>query len=37
MASTWSELRRRNLVKIAAACAVVGWLLMEAAFVRGLH
>ena len=31
MASVWGELRRRNVVKVAVAYAVVGWLLIEAA------
>jgi TolB-like protein len=29
MASVWEELKRRNVVKIAVAYAVVGWLLIE--------
>jgi serine/threonine-protein kinase len=31
MASVWSELKRRNVVKVAMAYAVVGWLLIEIA------
>ena len=31
MASVWGELRRRNVVKVAVAYAIVGWLLIEAA------
>ncbi len=33
MASVWAELRRRNVVKVAAAYAIVGWLLVEVASV----
>ena len=33
MASVWAELRRRNVVKVAVAYAVVGWLLVEVASV----
>ena len=29
MASVWGELRRRNVVKVAVAYAIVGWLLVE--------
>ena len=29
MASVWGELRRRNVVKVAVAYAVVEWLLIE--------
>jgi len=29
MASVWGELQRRNVVKIAVAYAIVGWLLVE--------
>ena len=29
MASVWSELRRCNVVKVAVAYAIVGWLLIE--------
>ncbi len=29
MASVWGELRRRNVVKVAVAYAIVGWLLIE--------
>lgn len=25
MASVWAELKRRNVVKVAVACAIVGW------------
>ncbi len=31
MASVWSELRRRNVVKVAVAYAIVGWLLVQVA------
>jgi len=31
MASVWGELKRRNVVKVAAAYAIVGWLLIEVA------
>ncbi len=31
MASVWGELKRRNVVKVAVAYAIVGWLLVEAA------
>ena len=31
MASVWGELKRRNVVKVAVAYAVVGWLLIEVA------
>ncbi len=33
MTSVWGELRRRNVVKVAAAYAIVGWLLVEVASV----
>jgi len=33
MASVWAELRRRNVVKVALAYAIVGWLLVEVASV----
>ena len=33
MASVWGELRRRNVVKVAVAYAIVGWLLVEVASV----
>lgn len=29
MASIWGELKRRNVIKVAAAYAVVGWLLLQ--------
>lgn len=29
MASVWTELKRRNVVKVAVAYAIVGWLLIE--------
>jgi TolB-like protein/Tfp pilus assembly protein PilF len=29
MASVWQELKRRNVVKVAVAYAIVGWLLIE--------
>ena len=29
MASVWGELKRRNVVKVAGAYAIVGWLLVE--------
>jgi len=31
MASVWAELKRRNVVKVAAAYAIVGWLVIEVA------
>lgn len=31
MASVWTELKRRNVVKVAMAYAIVGWLLIEIA------
>jgi len=31
MASVWGELKRRNVVKVAVAYAIVGWLLIEIA------
>lgn len=31
MASVWGELKRRNVVKVAAAYAIVGWLLVQIA------
>jgi TolB-like protein len=31
MASVWAELKRRNVVKVAVAYAIVGWLLIEVA------
>ncbi|MCH9027283.1 MAG: tetratricopeptide repeat protein [Proteobacteria bacterium] len=33
MTSVWAELRRRNVVKVAVAYAIVGWLLVEVASV----
>ena len=33
MASVWQELKRRNVVKVAVAYAIVGWLLIEASSV----
>ncbi|MCH9025490.1 MAG: hypothetical protein IIA05_00035 [Proteobacteria bacterium] len=33
MASVWAELRRRNVVKVAVAYTIVGWLLVEMASV----
>jgi len=33
MASVWGELKRRNVVKVAAAYAIVGWLLVQIADV----
>ncbi len=33
MASVWGELRRRNVVKVAVAYAIVAWLLVEVASV----
>jgi TolB-like protein/Tfp pilus assembly protein PilF len=33
MASVWGELKRRNVVKVAIAYAIVGWLLVEIASV----
>ena len=35
MASVWAELRRRNVVKVAVAYAIVGWLVLEIASVMG--
>ena len=35
MASVWGELKRRNVVKVAVAYAIVGWLLIEIASVLG--
>ncbi len=29
MASVWAELRRRNVIKVAAAYIIVGWLLLQ--------
>jgi adenylate cyclase len=31
MASVWEELKRRKVVKVAVAYAIVGWLLVEVA------
>ena len=31
MASVWAELKRRNVVKVAVAYAIVGWLVIEVA------
>ena len=31
MISVWRELKRRNVVKVAVAYAIVGWLLVEIA------
>ncbi|HEY5623669.1 MAG TPA: tetratricopeptide repeat protein [Gammaproteobacteria bacterium] len=33
MASVWAELKRRNVVKVAAAYAIVAWILIEVASV----
>ena len=33
MASVWAELKRRNVVKVAVAYAIVGWLLVQIADV----
>ncbi len=33
MASVWAELKRRNVVEVAVAYAVVGWLLVQIADV----
>ena len=33
MASVWGELKRRNVVKVAVAYAIVGWLLIEVSSV----
>jgi hypothetical protein len=35
MASVWEELKRRNVVKVAVAYAIVGWLLIEISSVLG--
>ena len=29
MTSFWGELRRRNVVRVAMACAIVAWLMIE--------
>ncbi len=29
MASVWGELKRRNVVKVAVAFAIFGWILVE--------
>ena len=31
MASVWTELKRRNVVKVGVSYAIVGWLLVEVA------
>ncbi len=31
MASVWGELKRRNVLKVAVAYAIVGWLLVQVA------
>ncbi|MCZ6759426.1 MAG: hypothetical protein O7D29_03485 [Gemmatimonadetes bacterium] len=33
MASVWGELKRRNVVKVAVAYAIVGWTLVQVADV----
>ena len=33
MASVWAELKRRNVVKVAVAYAIVGWILVEVSSV----
>ncbi len=35
MASVWGELKRRNIVKVAVAYAIVGWILVEVSSVLG--
>ncbi len=35
MASVWGELKRRNVVKVAVAYAIVGWILVEVSSVLG--
>ena len=35
MASVWGELKRRNVVKVTMAYAIVGWLLIEVSSVLG--
>ena len=35
MASIWGELKRRNVVKVAVAYAIVGWILIEVSSVLG--
>ena len=35
MGSVWGELKRRNVVKVAAAYAIVAWLLIEVSSVLG--
>ncbi len=39
MASVWAELRRRNVIKVAAAYIIVGWLLLQISdtLVPALH
>ena len=31
MASVWKELKRRNVVKVAVAYVIVGWILVQVA------
>ncbi len=33
MASVWAELKRRNVVKVTVAYAIVGWMLVEVSSV----
>ncbi len=33
MASVWGELKRRNVVRVSVAYAIVGWLLIEVSSV----
>ncbi len=35
MASVWGELKRRNVVEVAIAYAIVGWLLVEVSSILG--
>jgi UPF0716 family protein affecting phage T7 exclusion len=35
MASVWGQLKRRNVVKVAVAYAIVGWILVEISSVLG--
>jgi hypothetical protein len=37
MASVWGELKRRNVVKVALAYAIVGWLLFEVDAIAVLY
>ncbi len=37
MASVWAELRRRNVVKVAVAYAIVGWEIHFNQYLGGIH